>query len=362
MSSDNVANVANEARPPLGICLVTGAAGLVGSNLVASLLAKGYTVRALVHRTSLVMEHPQLSFFKGSIEDGASMREACSGVDTVFHTAAAIALLGGKHASSAYRAAAWKVNVQGTDNVIQACFANGVSRLVYTSSVDVCFDGTSSPDMDQTTPYAAEPASVYQETKIEAEKRVLAANGVDGLSTCALRADGIYGPESNMILDAVVEQVALGRFKAGIGSADTLQDNSYVGNLVHGEILAAEHLGPGGTANGKAYFINDYMPQNTLEFLRPVVESLGEKMPTMRIPRGLMRPILTLWQYLHFRLGFPEPLLAPHELDKITVTHYGSIKDAERDFGYQPIVPYRQAIELCLPYCQKIYQQVKARQ
>ena len=253
------------------------------------------------------------------------------------------------------------MNVDGTDNVIRACRENGVSRLVYTSSVDVCFDGTPSPDMDQRSAYATAPASVYQETKIEAEKRVLAANGVDGLYTCALRADGIYGPQPNLILDAVVEQVALGRFKAGIGSADTLQDNSYVGNLVHGEILAAQHLGAAGTASGKAYFISDYQPQNTLEFLRPVVEALGEKMPTVRIPRGVVRPLLLLWQYLHFRLGIPQPALAPHELDKITVTHYGSIKDAERDFGYQPIVPYGEAIERCLPYCHDVYRQVKTR-
>ena len=289
------------------------------------------------------------------------MRAACVGADTVFHTAAAIALLGGKHATDAYRSAAWRVNVDGTDNVIRACRENGVSRLVYTSSVDVCFDGTPSPDMDQRSAYATAPASVYQETKIEAEKRELAANGVDGLYTCALRADGIYGPEPNMILNAVVEQVALGRFKAGIGSADTLQDNSYVGNLVHGEILAAQHLGAAGTASGKAYFISDYQPQNTLEFLRPVVEALGEKMPTVRIPRGVVRPLLLLWQYLHFRLGIPPPALAPHELDKITVTHYGSIKDAERDFGYQPIVPYGEAIERCLPYCHDVYRQVKTR-
>lgn len=345
----------------LGVCLVTGAAGFVGSNLVRALLNKGCQVRALIHRTPLAMEHPALQNVRGGLEDPASLVAACQGVDTVFHTAAAIALLGGKYVTQSYREAAWKVNVAGTEAVIEACRASGVRRLVYTSSVDVCFDGTPSPDMDQSTPYAARPESVYQETKIAAEQRVLAANGQDGLYTCALRADGIYGPEPNIILDTVVEQLALGRFKAGIGSADTLQDNTFVGNLVHGEILAAQHLGPGGSANGKAYFITDYAPQNTFEFLRPVIEALGEKVPTLRIPRGLVRPVLQLWQTLHFRLGLPAPALSPHELDKVSVTHYGSIADAERDLGYRPVTPYADAIAQCLPYCRTVFDSVKAR-
>ena len=345
----------------LGVCLVTGAAGFVGSNLVRTLLDRGVEVRALVHRTPLAFEHPGLSTVKGGLEDPASLSAACRGVDTVFHTAAAIALLGGKHVTSAYRDAAWRVNVTGTERLIEACRANAVQRLVYTSSVDVCFDGSPCADMDQRTPYAARPASVYQETKIAAERQVLAANGRDGLYTCALRADGIYGQEPNIILDTVVEQVALGRFKAGIGSADTLQDNTFVGNLVHGEILAAQHLGPDGAASGKAYFITDYAPQNTFEFLRPIIEGLGEKLPTLRIPRALVRPVLELWQTLHFRMGLPAPALTPHELDKVSVTHYASIADAARDLGYQPVTPYAEAIAQCLPYCKKVFADVNAR-
>lgn len=49
---------------------------------------------------------------------------------------------------------------------------------------------------------------------------------------------------------------------------DTLQDNSYIDNLVHGELLAAGRLGPDDTASGKAYFLTDYAPQNTFAFFR----------------------------------------------------------------------------------------------
>jgi nucleoside-diphosphate-sugar epimerase len=219
--------------------------------------------------------------------------------------------------------------------------------------VDVCFDGSPIENMNRATPYASRPKSVYQETKIAAEKLVLQANG-DGLWTCAIRADGIYGPDENMILDPLVKNLAAGRLKLGIGSASTLQDNSYIDNLVHGELLAARQLVPGGSACGKAYFITDYEPQNVFEFFRPLIEGLGFEVPGRRIPRGLLHPVLKLWELLHFRIGIAAPPIAPHELDKISVTHYGSIEEAERELGYRPIKSVRQALEECLPYCESL--------
>jgi 3beta-hydroxy-delta5-steroid dehydrogenase/steroid delta-isomerase len=341
-------------------CLVTGAAGLLGRNLVKALLARGARVRALVHRTPLRVEQERLECLTGDVTDAAGMLAACDGIDTVFHTAAVIALLGGRSARRAYADAAWEVNVGGTENLLAASRAQGVQRFVYTSTVDVCFDGKPCVEMNQRTPYANKPKSVYAATKIAAEKRVLAANGQEGLYTCAVRPDGIYAPEENVILDTIVEQAARGMLRVAIGSAKTLQDNSYIDNLVHGELLAAEHLGPDGTASGKAYFITDYAPQNTFEFLRPVFEGLGIPFPKHRIPRALVAPIISLWEHLHFRLGIAAPPFGPHALDKITVSHYGSIEDAKRDLGYAPIKPYAQAIAECLPYCRERFRAARA--
>jgi 3beta-hydroxy-Delta5-steroid dehydrogenase / steroid Delta-isomerase len=338
---------------PMNHCLVTGAAGLLGRNLVRALLDRGVRVRALVRNTPLGFEHENLDCFRGDVTDRSRMIAACEGIDTVFHTAALIALLGGRSATREYCAAAEEINVDGTANLLAASRQQGVQRFVYTSSVDVCLDGKPNVEMNQHTPYARNPKSVYARTKITAEKLVLAANGKDGLYTCAIRSDGIYAPEANAILDSVVKQAARGAFKAAIGSADTLQDNSYIDNLVHGELLAAEHLGPDGAASGKAYFISDYAPQNTFEFLRPIIEGLGIPFPKRRIPRALIAPLLTLWEHAHFLLGVRPPPLAPHELDKVTISHYGSIEDARRDLGYAPIKTYEQAIAECLPYCRE---------
>jgi 3beta-hydroxy-Delta5-steroid dehydrogenase / steroid Delta-isomerase len=335
----------------LGRCLVTGGAGFLGRNLVKALLQGGCQVSALINRTALDFQHPNLTLIRGDITSFSDMERACKGVDTVFHTAALIALLGGRFASTKYRQDAWRVNVEGTQNIIDACHSQGVQRLIYTSSVDVVFDGKALPRMDEDMPYAQHPKSVYAATKIVAEQRVLAANDEHRLLTCAIRPDGIYGAEPNEMIDRFYGQLAAGRLKARIGKPDTLQDNSQVQSLVHGEILAAQNLVPGGIACGQAYFIGDGEPMNSFEFFRPLVEGLGHPFPTQTISEGFLRPLVTAWEALHFLFNLPRPMLSPHELDKVTVTHYASIDKAHRELGYSPLLTVEQAMQQCLDYC-----------
>jgi len=93
----------------LGRCLVTGGAGFLGRNLVKVLLQSGCQVSALVNRTALDFQHPNLTLIRGDITSFSDMERACKGIDTVFHTAALIALLGGRFASTKYRQEAWRV-------------------------------------------------------------------------------------------------------------------------------------------------------------------------------------------------------------------------------------------------------------
>ena len=136
--------------------------------------------------------------------------------------------------------------------MIDACVSARVERLIYTSSVDVCFEGKPLPDMNESLPYAERFKSVYAETKVAAEKLVLEADDGSGLRTCAIRPDGIYGAEPNEMIDRFVEQLTAGNLAARIGSISALQDNSHVTSLVHGFVLAARHLVSDGPACGPA--------------------------------------------------------------------------------------------------------------
>lgn len=103
----------------------------------------------------------------------------------IFHTAA---LLQGKSKERLY-----EINVGGTENVISVAQAQGVSKLVYTSSASVVFAGKDQPKVDETAPYPAKHFDDYNETKALAEQAVLHANGKHGLSTTSLRVAGLFG-------------------------------------------------------------------------------------------------------------------------------------------------------------------------
>jgi 3beta-hydroxy-delta5-steroid dehydrogenase/steroid delta-isomerase len=346
MSSTGKASSAAE----LGLCLVTGAAGYTGKHLVSALLERGYKVRALVRNTPLELEHEELECFSGDLQNAEQVTQACEGVDTVFHVAAFIATLGGGAVTRRYRDLAYGINVDGTRNLIAACYQNGVSRLVQTSSVDVCFNTEEDLHMDEHTAYATRLNCLYTETKIAAEQAVLSANGQHGLLSCALRPDGIWGAGGALMFDLLVAQLREGRMVARIGGDGALHDHVNIDNLVHAHILAAEALTHDSPVCGKAYFISDGEPAHMFEFVRPLFEGLGYKVPKPNIPAAPIRALMTAWQWLHFRVGVPEPLFSPHELNKLTISHVVNSDAAKRDFDYQPIKSVADGIKESVEY------------
>ena len=197
---------------------------------------------------------------QGDITDAAVCAAAVDGIDTVFHTAAIIELMGGASVTDEYRQRSFAVNVGGTENLVHAGQAAGVKRFVYTSSNSVVMGGQNIAGGDETLPYTNRFNDLYTETKVVAERFVLSQNGVGGMLTCAIRPSGIWGRGDQTMFRKLFESVIAGHVKVLVGRKSARLDNSYVHNLIHGFILAAEHLVPGGTAPGQAYFINDAEP------------------------------------------------------------------------------------------------------
>ncbi|MFB1299248.1 NAD-dependent epimerase/dehydratase family protein [Mycobacterium sp. pW049] len=344
----------------LGRVLVTGGSGFVGANLVSELLDRGLEVRSFDRVPSPLPAHPRLEVFQGDITSVDDVAAAVDDIDTVFHTAAIIDLMGGGSATQEYRRRSFAVNVDGTKNLVHAAQKAGTKRFVYTASNSVVMGGQRIAGGDETLPYTERFNDLYTETKVVAEKFVLSQNGVSGMLTCSIRPSGIWGRGDQTMFRKVFESVLAGHVKVLVGSKDVKLDNSYVHNLVHGFILAAQHLVEGGTAPGQAYFINDGEPINMFEFSRPVVEACGEPWPTVRIPGRLVWFIMKIWQFLHFKFGLPKPLLEPLAVERIYLDNYFSIAKAERDLGYTPLFTTEQALAQCTPYYVELFHRMKS--
>ncbi|GAS97378.1 3-beta hydroxysteroid dehydrogenase/isomerase [Mycolicibacterium canariasense] len=342
----------------LGHILVTGGSGFVGANLVTTLLERGHQVRSFDRVPSPLPDHPKLQTVVGDITDTDDVAEAVAGIDTVFHTAAIIDLMGGASVTDEYRKRSFSVNVEGTKNLVHAGQAAGVRRFVYTASNSVVMGGQDIADGDETLPYTNRFNDLYTETKVVAEKFVLTENGERGMLTCSIRPSGIWGRGDQTMFRKVFENVLAGHVKVLVGNKDIKLDNSYVHNLIHGFILAAQHLVPGGTAPGQAYFINDADPINMFEFARPVLAACGRPLPTFRVSGRLVHKAMMAWQWLHFRFGIPEPLIEPLAVERLYLNNYFSVAKAERDLGYRPLFSTEQAMAECLPYYTDLFHQM----
>lgn len=354
-----VKNKTENRVEPLGRCLVTGGAGFLGRNIAKALLARGCDV-VVLDRVAVNYADPKLTSIVADLADTQALANACEGVDCVFHTAAVIDLGGGPATPQAYRQRSLDVNVKGTEAVIAAAQQAGARRMVYTSSNAVCFSGLPVTGLNSDSPYAHRVYDMYTESKMQAEKAVLAANS-EHFHTCAIRPSGIYGAESNVMLDKFVEEIASGKLVAAIGTPNGVHENSFIDNLVHAHILAAERMVEGNRACGRGYFISDNEPQNYFEFFRPLIDGLGYPFPKFWIPMAALMPILQLWQWLHFKFGLPKPVMTPKELDKVCVTHISDFREPARDLDYEPRVSVKEAMAICLPYCQQLHDRIKQK-
>ena len=152
------------------------------------------------------------------------------------------------------------------------------------------------------------------------------------------------------MLDRLVEQLRAGTMVARIGGQGGQHDHVNIDNLVHAHVLAAEAMAPGSPVCGSAYFISDGEPAHMFDFVQPFFEGLGNQVPKANIPAAPLRLLMAGWQWLHFKIGIPEPLFTPHELDKLTISNVVYSDAATRDFGYRPIKSVAAGMAECIEY------------
>ena len=314
-------------------CLVTGGGGYLGRNLVAALRAKDCTVHVLDMAPSPEPE-PGVHWFQGDVRNEVDVIAACKGVDTIFHTAAVIEALTRPRRSVAREIES--INVGGTKNVIHVAQSLGVRRLVHTSSIvaSFCMDAEGS---DESAPYSTSD-DLYSATKVQGERAALAANGKHGLSSCAIRPGGIYGPGERLTYGRLVRWLKKGVPLVVFGDGKARLDYVYIDNLVDAEIRAAERLVEGSPVCGQAYFVSDETPINAGLFSIELVRLMGLRRPMLRIPDPLARATAFALERLYRIPGAPKPLFTVANVKLIDIDHYFSIDRAKRDLEYAPLV------------------------
>ena len=311
--------------------LVTGAGGFLGRYIVEQLVARGDSVRGLSRQAYSVLDRLGVESVRADIRDAHAVRAAVGGMDVVYHTAAVPGVWGSWELF-------YSINVRGTENVIEACQAAGVRKLIFTSSPSVTFDGRDQCGVDEAAPYPQRWLCHYPHTKALAEQAVLAANGRRGLLTCALRPHLIWGPRDGHLVPRLIDRARRGRLWQ-VGDGTNLVDMVYVENAAHAHLLAADALADQSPVAGRAYFISQGEPVRCWDWINAILELAGLAPVRRRISAAAAWRVGAVLESMYrlLRIG-REPAMTRFLAAQLATSHYFNIDRARRDFRYQPSV------------------------
>jgi nucleoside-diphosphate-sugar epimerase len=316
---------------------VTGATGFVGGRLVAELVRRGHTVRALARPASARagLEDRRIEVVAGDLANRDALREGLEGCSGVFHLAAYAR--NWAHAPETF----FEVNVDGTRNVLQAARAAGVAKIVFTSTI-VTFGPTppgvvGDEGMARITPRFF---SEYEESKTLAEREALGL-AADGVPIVIVNPTRAYGPgkltEGNSVT-VMIDLYDRGWFPVLFARGVNVGNYALVDDLVRGHILAMEK-----GRVGERYILGG--ENASLAHLFDLVDkATGKRHVRINLPPRLAMAYSLLEKKKAEWLGL-YPRITPGWVE--TFLHdwaYSSAK-AERRLGYT-VTPLREGISL----------------
>lgn len=222
--------------------LITGGAGFIGSHLAEYLLTKGYNIRILDNLSTGKIENiesiiEEIEFIDGDICNNKMVLKALQNMDYVFHLAA----LPSVQRSIEDPLTTFKVNVEGTINLLLASKEVGVKKFIFSSSSSVYGNQGVLPKKEDSPIF---PISPYALTKYAAERYCQIFYYIYGLKTVCLRYFNVFGPRQNIeskyaaVIPKFITQVMMGSPITIYGDGLQSRDFTYVDNVVEANYLA----------------------------------------------------------------------------------------------------------------------------
>ncbi len=303
--------------------LVTGGSGHLGANLVRQLLSAGRRVRVLVFDETRPFEGLDVERVAGDVTDDGSLARAFRGAGVVYHLAALVSITGPQ------RGRVDAVNVGGTRNVVRACLAEGVGRLVHFSSIHAFRQFPLDEPLDESRgPSDAGAAPAYDHSKARAEREVL--QGVaSGLDAVILNPTAVIGPYdfAPSHMGRVLIDLKRGALPALVAGGFDWVDAR---DVCAAAIVAAEK-----GRRGERYLLSGtYLSVPDLAAL--VAEVGGARAPRIVLPQWLVQPLAPVAELLG-RLSGREPGLTRDSMLALRTGNPVVRHDKARaELGYAP--------------------------
>jgi nucleoside-diphosphate-sugar epimerase len=312
--------------------LITGSTGFIGKHLVKTLVEQGRDVRCLVRKTSdtQYLEKLGVELFYGDLLNKDSLKNIVKGVNIVHHLAGEVY----SPRSSDY----YKINVDGTKNLLEVCLPRHIKRFIFLSSIQAA--GPSQKQgilLNERSP--CKPITSYGISKLEAEKLICKKYNASAFPSVIIRAPMVYGPGSLKCRSAALfQRINKGSFRL-IGKNDHLISTCYIDNLIHGILLAETHK----NAVGKTYFIADQKTHTLLQMSNTIAQELMVKLPIGRVPVSVAY-LITMILLIPNKIFNFSRLFSWDTMREITNAWACNISFIESELGYKPSINFNEGV------------------
>ncbi len=320
------------------INLVTGGTGLLGSHIVEQLVRRGRRVRALVRSGSdtRFLKSQGVELFQGDVVDSDSLRKACSGVSTVYHSAARVGDWG-----------PWdefeRITIGGTRNLLAAAAKSGVERFLHISSISAY----GHPDgeglvLDETAPLGQGLYrwSYYSRAKVEAEKLVWSAHNKGDLSVTIIRPSWLYGPRDRTTMARLCSSIRRRKIKL-IGDGENRLNVVHAGNVAEAAIAAAES----DKGAGEAFNCSNDGVLTQRQYFDLVANTLREPPVKKRVPYRVAYNAAFMLEVIGHLLRLKKPpLVTRYSVWLMGRKTFFECQKARQVLGWQPSVSYEEGI------------------
>ncbi len=315
--------------------LITGATGYLGHRLALTLAERNHEVHILVRNpdSGNIPQHKNIEVFAGDITQKQSITSAISECSQVYHTAALVKAFD-KDATLFY-----KVNVEGTRNLLESALETGVEKFVFTSSCSV-IGPTLKAAMCENDKRISPLDNDYDATKYMAEKLVKEF-GKKGLHTVIVSPSKVFGP-SGFDAKSISVNTVISRFIKGEPTfipkpGKLIANYCFIEDVVEGHILA---MSKGNV--GENYILGGENVSFS-EFFQTIGTLSEKKSRLIEIPKFVMK-IFSIMQWLQFKATNKEPLITENGIRQIYCNKIFSSEKAISNLGYQ-ITPLREGLQ-----------------
>jgi len=337
--------------------LVTGGSGMVGSHVIAQLVARGTPVRALVRPAArAAVEALGATAVEGDVTDPAAWGRAATDVQAIVHAAALVA-------PSAPLDAFLAVNVGGTRHALAVARASG-ARLVHVSSVAVygrtAGDGTGRASVDEDFPFQRIwERDYYAQSKRQAEEVVWEEVARGGIGAVVIRPNVIYGEHDRLFSPRVVRAVR-GGMVPQIGAGTNRLSCVYAGNVAAAILLALD----ASRVSGRAFNTTDDGPDAFTQrgLVDAFAAALGVRVRRVRMPYRVARFAVSAWARWQTLLRPGRyPGIGGSAVRFLAGENPFVAERARRELGWRPVLTPHEAVRRTVAWVDEVRANKNAR-